>query len=344
MAEIDVKFMNRNAKNNAIGSRYTIDDYADRMSSPVGVKLIDPETREPLKEIILNAEDEPAFKGHDGVLNECFSEKYKKYGHRAGMWESNKDDTWGVWFPKFLTHADGKPKPSSSGWINTITEDGLTIFEYKEKSDGDKDIISNKWFSNRYVRLVFAYIPKKDRYVFKGAFVGNKEKSEPFKHVYSRVATKVSIIGKPAYVMKLLDEDRSHITGKVLEVALDESAPLEEKQKQACQMDVDSLKMAAVNHATDKPEEKTVTVKQIYRDPYIAEYAKKRANGICQLCGQYAPFKDSEGKPYLESHHIIWLSRGGADSIDNTVALCPNCHKKMHVLDLQSDIDKLLNI
>ncbi|WP_296863638.1 HNH endonuclease [Thermosyntropha sp.] len=29
--------------------------------------------------------------------------------------------------------------------------------------------------------------------------------------------------------------------------------------------------------------------------------------------------------------HIEWLSRGGTDTIDNTVALCPNCHRKMHV-------------
>lgn len=77
------------------------------------------------------------------------------------------------------------------------------------------------------------------------------------------------------------------------------------------------------------------------RDPWVSEYAKRRADGICQLCELPAPFKNKQGQPFLESHHIIWLSKGGDDSVENTVALCPNCHKKMHVLDLKTDVEKL---
>ncbi|WP_244882057.1 hypothetical protein [Vibrio scophthalmi] len=29
------------------------------------------------------------------------------------------------------------------------------------------------------------------------------------------------------------------------------------------------------------------------------------------------------------------------DTPHNTIALCPNCHKKMHILDLQTDVDFL---
>jgi 5-methylcytosine-specific restriction protein A len=39
----------------------------------------------------------------------------------------------------------------------------------------------------------------------------------------------------------------------------------------------------------------------------------------------------------LEVHHIQWLSNDGDDTIDNIVALCPNCHRKMHILDLEKD-------
>jgi 5-methylcytosine-specific restriction protein A len=69
------------------------------------------------------------------------------------------------------------------------------------------------------------------------------------------------------------------------------------------------------------------------RDPYISELAKRRALGHCQLCGQPAPFENKKGEPYLETHHIVWLARGGEDAITNTVALCPNCHRRMHELD-----------
>jgi 5-methylcytosine-specific restriction protein A len=87
---------------------------------------------------------------------------------------------------------------------------------------------------------------------------------------------------------------------------------------------------------------RTVSMSSFERDPYISEYTKRCANGVCQLCEQEAPFLGKDNRPYLETHHIIWLSRGGEDTLQNTVALCPNCHRKMHVLDLSCDIEKLL--
>lgn len=45
--------------------------------------------------------------------------------------------------------------------------------------------------------------------------------------------------------------------------------------------------------------------------------------------------------PYLEVHHIKILSHGGSDSVENVVALCPNCHKKIHLLELEDDINKI---
>jgi len=34
------------------------------------------------------------------------------------------------------------------------------------------------------------------------------------------------------------------------------------------------------------------------RDPWVAEHAKRIANGICQLCENVAPFKNKAGEPY----------------------------------------------
>ena len=77
------------------------------------------------------------------------------------------------------------------------------------------------------------------------------------------------------------------------------------------------------------------------RSANVVKETRKRANGICQLCNQPAPFIDKKGNPYLEVHHIIWLSRGGEDSTDNAVALCPNCHTRMHMLDRPEDVEML---
>ncbi len=124
--------------------------------------------------------------------------------------------------------------------------------------------------------------------------------------------------------------------------ALDNSHSEEEKEEHAKELSLDELRVIASGQSTKKPKEVKTTVTQISRDPYIAEYAKKRANGFCQLCGNKAPFNRADGEPYLESHHIKWLSEGGEDSIENTVALCPNCHKKMHIVKDQNDVNKLL--
>ena len=80
------------------------------------------------------------------------------------------------------------------------------------------------------------------------------------------------------------------------------------------------------------------------RNSQVVKYTRTYANGICQLCKQPAPFADKNGNPYLEVHHVIWLSRGGADDISNTVALCPNCHTKMHIVDDAFDINLLQHI
>lgn len=81
--------------------------------------------------------------------------------------------------------------------------------------------------------------------------------------------------------------------------------------------------------------------RQYIRSPYISEAAKRLAKGKCALCGNDAPFKDKNNKPYLEAHHIIPLSDGGLDVLDNVVALCPNCHRKIHSLQDHKDAEKL---
>ena len=89
---------------------------------------------------------------------------------------------------------------------------------------------------------------------------------------------------------------------------------------------------------SEKTEIKTTRYK---RDIFVSLFSKKRSKGYCDLCGMKAPFIDNNGFPYLECHHLIWLSRGGTDSIDNVAALCPNCHRKMHILNMNEDVEKI---
>jgi 5-methylcytosine-specific restriction protein A len=108
------------------------------------------------------------------------------------------------------------------------------------------------------------------------------------------------------------------------------------KEKKARKLTTEELRRRAQT-STRKVGNRNIVSTQYDRSVWVSEYTKRMAKCICQLCNQKAPFKNLSGEPYLETHHITWLSRGGEDSIENTVALCPNCHRKMHVLDLESD-------
>jgi len=130
-----------------------------------------------------------------------------------------------------------------------------------------------------------------------------------------------------------------HIT-VVTESAFDSYSKAQERKAKS--FSVTELERKAKERSSTKAAYRSVTSNTYIRDPYVAEYAKERAHGVCQLCEQPAPFRDKDGKPYLESHHIVWLVEGGGDSIENTVALCPNCHRKMHVVNSATDKTLLL--
>lgn len=72
------------------------------------------------------------------------------------------------------------------------------------------------------------------------------------------------------------------------------------------------------------------TTKSYIRDPKVKAWVLRRANGICELCKQPAPFTSIDGLSYLEAHHVKPLAEGGPDTPDNTVAVCPNCHRELH--------------
>lgn len=81
------------------------------------------------------------------------------------------------------------------------------------------------------------------------------------------------------------------------------------------------------------PKIKYVLVKQYTRNSDVVASVLERASGKCEneTCRKDAPFKRaSDNSEYLEVHHKIQLSKGGKDTVENAIALCPNCHREMH--------------
>jgi 5-methylcytosine-specific restriction protein A len=69
---------------------------------------------------------------------------------------------------------------------------------------------------------------------------------------------------------------------------------------------------------------------QFERDPRVKAWVLDEARGHCELCVGEAPFRDDDGFPLREVHHIKPLAEGGAHIVENAVALCPNCHRRCH--------------
>ena len=82
------------------------------------------------------------------------------------------------------------------------------------------------------------------------------------------------------------------------------------------------------------PQKINISTSTFVRDPDVVAAVLKRADGKCENCKKKAPFfRKKDGTPYLEVHHKVRLKDGGADTVDNAIALCPNCHRKMHYGD-----------
>ncbi|MCZ6680671.1 MAG: HNH endonuclease [Candidatus Poribacteria bacterium] len=67
----------------------------------------------------------------------------------------------------------------------------------------------------------------------------------------------------------------------------------------------------------------------------FAQELQKLYQGKCQIC-IWNPIK-VYGEPLCHGHHLHWLSRGGEDSIENMVLICPNHHGAIHSCDAPFD-------
>lgn len=119
-------------------------------------------------------------------------------------------------------------------------------------------------------------------------------------------------IPNPSFVLKAIVENEERMNEKLQQISDEE---LDERTKTYSR----------------KPVKIGTSTSVFLRNPYVIVQAKRKANGICQDCGHPAPFSTrGTNEPFLEVHHIVPLAEDGEDTIENVVALCPNCHRKRH--------------
>ncbi len=140
---------------------------------------------------------------------------------------------------------------------------------------------------------------------------------------------------KGGFQRKLLNE----INNRLAELSLKERTlqtlsqyhkNLEESVAKALK-DEKSIRKGRLIAAPKLPSEKTVTAKVFIRNPDVIAEVLEHAAGKCEYCKSSAPFnRKSNGTPFLEVHHRLPLAEGGEDTVENAIALCPNCHREAH--------------
>lgn len=155
-------------------------------------------------------------------------------------------------------------------------------------------------------------------------------------------------------IVKLIEqpyqEEQEDAEGKLRKVWIFPILPISElsqvdiQEEEIASLDTEELakKVGDRTGKVGNPSKKEVA--EYNRDKNLKILVKRFAEGKCQLCMTDAPFIDQYGIPYLEEHHVKSLADGGADIMANVVAICPNCHRRIHILKDLQDQERLNKI
>ena len=79
-------------------------------------------------------------------------------------------------------------------------------------------------------------------------------------------------------------------------------------------------------------ESREVTTSQKKRSQELAKLVRRYRGDECQICGDSY---DSEEGTFCDSHHIVPLAEGGTDTSDNIIIVCPSCHRRFHLSEVE---------
>ena len=112
------------------------------------------------------------------------------------------------------------------------------------------------------------------------------------------------------------------------------------KEVEKAKQDSPAQRRKRLENASKIPEKVPVASFAYRRNPDVVAEVLHRANGKCEACQADAPFRrKSDGNPYLEVHHCRPLADGGEDTVENAIAVCPNCHRRFHYGDGEYKIE-----
>lgn len=216
--------------------------------------------------------------------------------------------------------------------IYLVEDENENVEAILSKVGFDDGEYANKWLKDKKILKHYLYSHNgvfNQDYKVNNAIINSPNTKSPIL-IFEKKDKVCTYIGEFKFIN--LDEDE---TGKwfvlekvdLIEESLEEHYQKEDKVVRG----IDLADVPKGTVSTRSPRKKSVVSEVFNRSPLVVKQVLKRANGICEFCENDAPFiRASDGTPYLEVHHIIPLAEGGHDVLENTVAICPNCHRKAH--------------
>lgn len=204
--------------------------------------------------------------------------------------------------------------------------------------------MAKNWTTRELRVAVEQYLAMLERYRMGEAFVKS--------HIYEEIANEIGRSPKSveyrmqniSYVLHAMGREwlpglrpASHVGARVarqIEEILAELEEVEPSHAATLEFEIQAarerVKKGLIPKGKERPAKKSTQTTQYSRDPEVIAWVLENAHGKCECCGESAPFMKPDGEPYLEVHHVWRLADGGPDTIENAVALCPNCHRAMH--------------
>lgn len=224
----------------------------------------------------------------------------------------------------FVNRVLGLTLGSTQGKYSYCNDQTKQVIFSLDSSNDDSDLIlSPKWSKNGYAHSL-KHIDKVrhegyELLIFKTKTRKNS-RGETVAAGFIPLVEKRRLVVDGEYFRALPKEVSYEVHEELFrdEINRSSNTPPEERRKR--------LKKAIV-----KPKKILVSTFIYERNPDVVAEVLYRAKGKCEKCLSPAPFnRKSDGSPYLEVHHRIPLAEGGDDTVENAIALCPNCHREAH--------------
>jgi 5-methylcytosine-specific restriction protein A len=214
---------------------------------------------------------------------------------------------------EWVFNSTNKEGPADSGWrddeLSATVEAYLEMLRYERDGKPFKKKSYYHALAKKFGRTAKAFEYRMQNISYVLSLLGRTWVTglRPAKNVGTKVAADIE-----ALIAQV--ENKKVVPIVAFEIAIRES--LGKKQK--------------IPNGNQKPETSSSEVTFVKRDAAVKAWVLRHSNGLCDCCKRPSPFSGVDGMPYLEVHHVRQLADKGSDTISNTVALCPNCHREIH--------------